>query len=62
MDESGFVPLSIVACYTNVSPYGVPLPDLIESIQQLASDELEVDPICETVKVIDKWEMVSVIV
>ena len=58
MDESGYVPLAIVACYTNVSPYGVPLPELIEAIQQLASDELEVDPICETVKVIEKWEMV----
>lgn len=57
MDEGGYVPLAIVACYTNVSPFGVPISDLVEAIKQIASDELEVDPVCQTVKVLEKWEM-----
>jgi hypothetical protein len=59
MDEAGYVPLALVACYTNVSPYGVPVPELMEAIQEFASGELEVDSICQTVKVVEKWEMVS---
>ena len=58
MDEAGFVPIAIVSCYSNVSPYGVPVSDIADAIQTLATDCLEVDTICQTAKVSDKWEMV----
>lgn len=59
MDVEGYVPLAIVCNYQNIACYGIAIADIMNKFEQIGSSRLEIDPINETIKLKEKWEMVS---